>query len=231
MTDGRSALPRSPTRAQLAWVERAVGSGARVTGGRRMLGGITSSVHRLSVRLPGGTSTQVVLKRYTDPDWGDVQAIVRNEAAALAAVGGNRRSGAAMLGRVAGRGRHRGRPVAAHDASAGPRLVDTARPRRLDPPARDVLPSIHAGAAACLDRRAARRRGAHRAGVGAPTGRVDRSEARDHLDAAAVRRSRVRARRLPALQRALVARSPERARRLELVRRSRRPTSTSVTAD
>jgi aminoglycoside phosphotransferase (APT) family kinase protein len=51
-----------------------------------MLGGIASSVHRLSLRLPGGISTQVVLKRFTDPDWGDVQAIVQNEAAALAAV-------------------------------------------------------------------------------------------------------------------------------------------------
>jgi aminoglycoside phosphotransferase (APT) family kinase protein len=51
-----------------------------------MLGGITSSVHRLTLRLPGGTSMQVVLKRYTNPDWGDVQAIVRNEAAGLAAV-------------------------------------------------------------------------------------------------------------------------------------------------
>ena len=54
-----------------------------------MRGGITSSVHRLSLRLPGGASTQVVLKRLTDPDWDDVQAIVRNEAAALATVAGS----------------------------------------------------------------------------------------------------------------------------------------------
>ena len=51
-----------------------------------MLGGITSSVHRLSLLLPGGTRTQVVLKRYTNPDWGHVQSMVRNEAAALAGV-------------------------------------------------------------------------------------------------------------------------------------------------
>ena len=51
-----------------------------------MVGGITSSVHRLSVRSPTGASTQVVLKRFTDPGWGDTQAIVENEAAALAAV-------------------------------------------------------------------------------------------------------------------------------------------------
>jgi hypothetical protein len=95
-----------PTRAQLAWVERTVGAGAVVTGGRRMLGGITSSVHRLSVRTVRGT-TQVVLKRFSDPHvsspdrastepdplstrlaevWADSEAIVINEATAMAAV-------------------------------------------------------------------------------------------------------------------------------------------------
>lgn len=51
-----------------------------------MLGGIASSVHRLSLRLPTGVSLHVVLKRFTDPSWGDAQAMVQNEAAALAAV-------------------------------------------------------------------------------------------------------------------------------------------------
>ena len=51
-----------------------------------MLGGISSSVHRLSLRASGGSTTQVVLKRYTDADWGDTPAMVRNEAAALTAV-------------------------------------------------------------------------------------------------------------------------------------------------
>ncbi len=50
-----------------------------------MLGGIASSVHRLSVRR-GGTTTQVVLKRFTDPAWGDAGDVV-NEASALAAAG------------------------------------------------------------------------------------------------------------------------------------------------
>jgi hypothetical protein len=63
-----------------------MGDGAQVTGGRRMTGGITSSVHRLSIRLPGGTSTQVVLKRFADPRWDDRSGIVRTEAAALVAV-------------------------------------------------------------------------------------------------------------------------------------------------
>ncbi len=86
LTNTSSGVRRFPTTEQLAWVERAVGSGAKVTGGRRMLGGITSSVHRLSLRLAGGATTQVVLKRYTDPDWGDTRAMVANEAAALTAV-------------------------------------------------------------------------------------------------------------------------------------------------
>jgi hypothetical protein len=79
-------IRRFPTRAQLAWVERTVGAGVRVTGGRRMLGGISSSVHCLSLRLPTGASTSVVLKRFIDPGWDDVQAIVQNEAAAIAGV-------------------------------------------------------------------------------------------------------------------------------------------------
>jgi Phosphotransferase enzyme family len=77
-----------------------------VTGGRRMLGGITSSVHRLAVRTERGT-TQVVLKRFCDPHlsapdrartepdplstrlaevWAAAEAIIINEAAAIAAV-------------------------------------------------------------------------------------------------------------------------------------------------
>lgn len=83
MTQG---IRRFPSPAQLAWVERTVGAGARVTAGRRMLGGITSSVHRLSLRLSTGASTHVVLKRFVGPHCGDTEAIVRNEAAAIAAV-------------------------------------------------------------------------------------------------------------------------------------------------
>ena len=87
VNEGRGALRRYPSPAQLAWVERTVGSGARITGGRRMLGGITSSVYRLTLRLPVGNAMHVVLKRYTDPTWGDTPALVANEAAALTAVG------------------------------------------------------------------------------------------------------------------------------------------------
>ena len=51
-----------------------------------MLGGISSSVHRLSVRTARG-STQVVLKRFSDPRWADeAPAMVAREAAALTAI-------------------------------------------------------------------------------------------------------------------------------------------------
>jgi aminoglycoside phosphotransferase (APT) family kinase protein len=112
-----------------------------------MPGGITSSVHRLSLRLPGGTSTQVVLKRYTDPDWGDVQAMVRNEATALAAVEETGVPAPRLLGAS---------PDGA-DTEGVPSVLMTRAPGRvwLAPPDLDpwirqlatVLPALHAGAA------------------------------------------------------------------------------------
>jgi aminoglycoside phosphotransferase len=138
---------RFPTPTQLAWVERTVGSGARVTGGRRLLGGITSSVHRLSVRLPTGTSTQVVLKRFTDAGRGDVQAIVQNEATAIAAVEATEVPAPRLLG-VASDGA---------ETDGAPSLLMTRAPGRvwLTPPDLEswvrqvaaLLPTVHAGSA------------------------------------------------------------------------------------
>ena len=112
-----------------------------------MPGGITSSVHRLSLRLPGGAATQVVLKRYTDPDWGDVQAMVRNEATALAAVEATGVPAPRLLGAT---------PDGA-DTDGVPSLLMTRAPGRvwLTPSDLDawigqlatVLPPLHAGAA------------------------------------------------------------------------------------
>jgi aminoglycoside phosphotransferase (APT) family kinase protein len=112
-----------------------------------MLGGITSSVHRLSLRLPGGTSTQVVLKRFTDPDWGDAQGIVRNEAAALAAVEASVVPAPRLLGAS---------PEGA-DTEGVPSLLMTRAPGRVWLTSHDLdawirqlatlLPSLHAGAA------------------------------------------------------------------------------------
>jgi aminoglycoside phosphotransferase (APT) family kinase protein len=117
-----------------------------------MLGGITSSVHRLSLRLPGGAATHVVLKRFTDPDWGDVQAIVRNEAAALAAVEASVVPAPRLLGAS---------PDGA-DTEGVPSVLMTRAPGRvwLTPPDLDawirqlatLLPALHAGAADTLTR-------------------------------------------------------------------------------
>ena len=150
--ENRHGPHRSPTPAQLAWVERTVGSGARVTGGRRMLGGIASTVHRLSLRLRGGTATHVVLKRFTDPEWGDTQAMVRNESAALAAIEATAVPAPRLLGAS---------PDGA-DTDGVPSLLMTRAPGRvwLTPHDLDawirqlaaVLPSLHASAAGALTR-------------------------------------------------------------------------------
>jgi aminoglycoside phosphotransferase (APT) family kinase protein len=63
---GRQLNPqrRFPGLQTLEWVARAVAPGARVVGGRRLQGGITSSMHRLAVESRRGTRTQVVLRRW-----------------------------------------------------------------------------------------------------------------------------------------------------------------------
>ena len=70
----------------LEWVARAVGTGSRVAGGRRLTGGITSSVHRLAVETRGGTRTQVVLRCWMpapsrDPD--DAARLIEHECRVL----------------------------------------------------------------------------------------------------------------------------------------------------
>ena len=61
---------RFPDDRTLDWAARAVGPGARVMGGRRLTGGITSSMHRLAVETRTGTRIQVVLRRWTPGEWG-----------------------------------------------------------------------------------------------------------------------------------------------------------------
>lgn len=46
-----------------------MGTGSRVVGGRRLTGGITSSIHRLAVETPRGTRTHVVLRRWSSGAW------------------------------------------------------------------------------------------------------------------------------------------------------------------
>ena len=109
-----------------------------------MPGGIASSVYRLALRVRDGTSRQVVLKRYTDPEWGDRQAIVQNEAAALAAVEASVVPAPRLLGASAD----------GTETDGAPSLLMTRAPGRvwLDPDDVDTwlrqmaitLPSLHA---------------------------------------------------------------------------------------
>ena len=65
---------------------RQLGDGWRVVGGRRMTGGLTSSIHRLAVEHRSGTRRQVVLRRWigTTYDPGETPADrVHREAAVL----------------------------------------------------------------------------------------------------------------------------------------------------
>ena len=48
----------------MLWVKRALGRGFRVVAARRMTGGVTSAVHRLTVERGDGTRLFVVLRQY-----------------------------------------------------------------------------------------------------------------------------------------------------------------------
>jgi aminoglycoside phosphotransferase (APT) family kinase protein len=76
----------TPDARTLAWVGHAVGLGARVTGVRRLTGGITSSMHRLAVQTRTGMRIQVVLRRWTPSEWGadsDAPLLVERESQVL----------------------------------------------------------------------------------------------------------------------------------------------------
>ena len=76
---------RRPPDATLAWVARSVGSQAQVTAWRRLTGGITSSVHELTVRT-GDRSQRLVLKRWVEGDLEECRGWVEREAEVLAAL-------------------------------------------------------------------------------------------------------------------------------------------------
>jgi len=61
---------RRPSAEALAWVERALGGGARIVACRRMTGGITAAVHRLTAIRHSGRQV-VVLRRYEQAAAGD----------------------------------------------------------------------------------------------------------------------------------------------------------------
>ena len=79
--------PRTrPPAETLAWVERTIGPGARVVGWRRLTGGITSSVHRLTVER-NGRREPFVLRRWVPGEHeGYAVGAVASEAAVLTAL-------------------------------------------------------------------------------------------------------------------------------------------------
>ena len=54
---------RRPSVESLAWVSASMGQGSRVVGYRRLSGGVSSAVHRVTVER-GGVRTFVVLRQY-----------------------------------------------------------------------------------------------------------------------------------------------------------------------
>lgn len=76
---------RFPPPATLQWVATAAG-GIRVVGGRRMIGGITSSVHRLTVVNRSGSRRHVVLRRWIYQDVARGQRRAKREGQVLDAL-------------------------------------------------------------------------------------------------------------------------------------------------
>jgi aminoglycoside phosphotransferase (APT) family kinase protein len=77
---------RPPAEA-LRWVERTVGRGARVVGWRRLTGGLTSAVHRLTVERNGRRAPYVLRRWVPGGDHGDYAIrAVASEAATLTAL-------------------------------------------------------------------------------------------------------------------------------------------------
>jgi aminoglycoside phosphotransferase (APT) family kinase protein len=83
----RDPITRFPPAAALAWVATAVGPGARVVSVRRLIGGITSSVHGLTVESRRGQHHHLVLRRWVTTHPGDSPPdLVRREARTLEAL-------------------------------------------------------------------------------------------------------------------------------------------------
>lgn len=82
-------LRRRPPPEAVAWVERALGSGSRVTSIRRLRGGTSAAVHLLRVRDVRGTMRAVVLRRFVRADWFEEEPdVAEREARVLRAIEG-----------------------------------------------------------------------------------------------------------------------------------------------
>ena len=79
-------LPRPPTPAALAWVAASMGQGSRVVGCRRLTGGVSSAVHRVTVERYG-VRAFVVLRQY--PGGLGLEHVLEREIANLELVAGS----------------------------------------------------------------------------------------------------------------------------------------------
>jgi aminoglycoside phosphotransferase (APT) family kinase protein len=80
-------LQMRPPAETLAWVERTIGPGARVVGWRRLTGGLTSSVHRLTVEHAGQRGAYVLRRWVPDPERAEyIAGAVAKETAVLTAL-------------------------------------------------------------------------------------------------------------------------------------------------
>ena len=135
-------IRRRPPSATLAWAGHAIASDATVVGCRRLIGGITSSVHRLTVDCRGNRH-QVVLRRWIGTDKDRATAKVEQEAAVLIALAGSDLAAPALVASS----------VDGSDTDGCPSLLMTRVPGRMnltpaDPAAwicqiASVLPRIH----------------------------------------------------------------------------------------
>ena len=83
----RDASVRFPGPATLQWVAQTAG-GIHVVGGRRMTGGLTSSVHRLTVADRNGARRHLVLRRWVQQELATGQRLAVEEVRVLEALSG-----------------------------------------------------------------------------------------------------------------------------------------------
>lgn len=140
---------RRPSAEALAWVERELGRGSRVVAWRRMTGGLTSAVHRLTVQRGTGRRV-VVLRQYERSLVYDMAKMIEREAGILSGLPAASLAAPGLLAAC----------PAGEAAGGNPALLMTRLPGHLDlSPAgpRDWLRQMAAAAA-----------GIHNAAVSAP---------------------------------------------------------------
>jgi aminoglycoside phosphotransferase (APT) family kinase protein len=84
-----TAAPPLPSEVDLLWAATMVGAGSTVVRVRPLTGGITSSVHHLSVVNARGTSIDVVLKTWLEGDRSELADRAEREAGVLVALDGS----------------------------------------------------------------------------------------------------------------------------------------------